>query len=231
VTTERDVRHEALSAAAALSGLLTAVTTRPHRDGLDPGPSWRSETRTGGLILRSDLELVDRTADRGVLTLHVCAHPHHGDPSPVYGFDAVVGRDSATVFLDLSPTVPDHPSVAAFGRAAAALSHLGRPVDLPGWARDIFSPGILALRGLDASGLARVCDLAVSALATWVVDLSGPSTPADPRVVEAHRRYALRQRENERTTRSLVALGYDADYVDRFVTTRLFPTPEAMAAG
>jgi len=226
------VHRELLSTAEALSRMLGAATLRPHRDGLRPSPPWRSEVRTGGPVLRSDLEVVDRMADRGVATLHVCAHPHHGDPSPVYGFDVVAGRESAAaVFLDLSPASPDHPSVARFAASAATLNSEHRRAELPGWATEIFSPGILAVRGLDASGLRDACDLAVSALASWLGDLVGDGAPVDPEVVEAHRRYALRQRENTRTARSLVALGNDPAYVDRFITTRLFPIPEAMAAG
>ena len=226
------VHRELLSTAEAISRMLSVVTRRRHRDGLDPSPPWRSEVRTGPLVLRSDLELVDRMADRGVATLHVCAHPHHGDPSPVYGFDVVAGRDSAAaLFLDLSPTSPDHPSVALFAASAATLNSDHRRADLPGWAQEIFSPGILAVRGLGESGLRSACVLAVSTLASWVDGLGDGTTAPDPAVVEAHRRYALRQRENTRTARSLVALGNDPEYVDRFITTRLFPEPEAMAAG
>jgi hypothetical protein len=227
------VHRELLMTADTMSRMLTGFTSRVHADGLDPEPPWRSEVRNGRLVLRSDLELVDRMADRGVATLHVCAHPHHNDPYPIFGFDVVAGRESAAaVFLDLSPTTPGQRRVVSrFSHAAKRLGRNSRGADLPGWAQEIFSPGILAVRGLDQGSLRAACELAVSTLGEWVSGLTGRDGEPDNTIVEAHRRYALRQRENTRTARSLVALGNDPDYVDRFITTRLFPEPEAMAAG
>ena len=136
------------------------------------------------------------------------------DPSrdaPIFGVDLVAARPVAgLVVADLSPLVAD----------PAAASR----VDLPEWARAIFSASPL-LRRVTPSGAAEAFE-AVDAMADEFVRRvrSAAPLPGAGQATEAHRRYMDAHRSDERTVTMLANI-FGSDWATAFVAQVLYPRP------
>jgi hypothetical protein len=109
------------------------------------GYDWYNRIYTGDRFRRAHIEVVDKTQTSKILVLHCTIFPHYNDPSPIWGCDAVCGANKITgAFHDMSSGGdPNHVMMKWFAEQSAQLSW-ERPRELPEWARNTFSPAIIA---------------------------------------------------------------------------------------
>jgi len=143
--------------------------------------------------------------------VHVCVFPHETDPSPIFGFDVIAGRDKITgVFLDLSPV---QEPVVPFIKIAVASNR-----ERPEWG-DIFSDHWLACRPT-ADDMTKI-GLESERLLTEYLKALGKNGNRDL-IIARQNRYCTQQQKNPHTRRALVKLLGDAG-AEHFMSTILFP--------
>jgi phycocyanobilin:ferredoxin oxidoreductase len=152
-------------------------------------------------------------------------------PLPVLGVDLVaVGERDAIVVADLSPMTDDRTAGSeVLARALAAgdeVARLPRIEELPGWARDSFSPAALAVRVPVESH--AVAAAAVSRAARAFADLARRAVVdiGDEARTRAVRHMQQRYMERHRTEDGgllLLARIFGNDWSRRYIRELLFP--------
>jgi len=108
-------------------------------------PGWVNRVWTSDRYRRAHVDVVDARDTKGLWMMHCCIFPHVTDPSPIYGFDVIAGKNKITgCFHDYSKAGdPDHPMMQWFADYVSQLEWR-RVRELPEWATNIFSPSMVA---------------------------------------------------------------------------------------
>ena len=191
-----------------------------------PDLHWRNLLLAGPGFRRAHVE--DLSVPGRLAVLHVCVFPHLDDPAPVFGFDLVGGPARVTgVFMDLSPVLPDRPTLRLGDvLAAAEIDRLGERRAVPPWG-DIFSDDFVALRPHGLAEVARLGALGQVALAGFLDALAPGTVPAARSLIAAGQDgYGAAMRQNTHTLRMLAGL-IGGDPARRFIDEVLFPLATA----
>jgi hypothetical protein len=149
---------------------------------------------------------------------------HFNDPSPIWGFDAVCGPNKITgAFHDFSAAGDeDHPMIKWFSAESSQLAW-NKPRELPEWARQIFTPHMIAAGNVnDGAELDALCDMALRSL-DYYLDNVGYTQTAGADYHMAQNRYCYYQKQNPHVIKSMVAMGVEETTMNRFVNEMLFP--------
>ena len=66
--------------------------------------SWKNYLWTSDKFRRAHIEIVDAREEKKIWVMHMCVFPNYDDPSPIFGFDIVCGKNKITgAFHDFSP--------------------------------------------------------------------------------------------------------------------------------
>lgn len=183
--------------------------------------TWRSST-----YRRAHIDVVDARETKGLWMMHCCIFPHFTDDSPIYGFDVIAGKNKITgCFIDYSPTAnKNHTMLTEFEQMINPYEWK-KVRELPEWAKNIFSQNMVAVSNINTEEeLEKIVSLATQSIMCYN-ELVGKSLDADDRkVMEAHEYYALNQKQNPHTPRTMMALGLNEDDVTYFVNNCLFPS-------
>jgi len=188
------------------------------------GYPWPNHLYHSEQFRRAHIEIVDQREHHKLLILHCTIFPHLDDPSPIWGFDAVCGPNKISgAFLDYSAGGdPNHAMMKWFAKQSAE-STWSKNRELPEWARNIFSPDMVAAGNLKTEAeIAAFCTLAIRSLKYYLKHVGKTRTPNVTYNLE-HSRYCYNQRQNPRVLDSMVAMGYDPALVNQFITQVLFP--------
>ena len=201
-----------------------------NEDGLgdynQPENGWVNRTWNSDSIRRAHIDVVDAREQRGLWMMHVCVFPQLHNDAPIYGFDVIAGATKMTgAFHDYSRSVnPDH--VMMQGYAESVKNFIPeKKRELPEWARNIFSPSMIAAGNVSTEEEATaICDLAVANLRTWfesVPEYTGNATVE--LTAGAQNYYCHNQQQNPHTPRTMKSLGLPEADVDEFCADALFP--------
>jgi hypothetical protein len=195
----------------------TVSNTGDHYD-------WHNTIYSGSRFRRAHVEIVDKRNSHGIYILHTTVFPHCNDPSPIFGFDAVCGKGKITgAFHDFSISGdPDNPMCLWFQQHVSRATW-NKPRELPEWARQIFSPNMVAAGNLqDDTEIDQLCDIAKTSLDYYLshVGLAQESL-ADYHM--AQNRYCYWQKQNPHVVRSMVSMGIEEAKIRQFVDEILFP--------
>lgn len=186
------------------------------------GFSWPNHVFQSRTFRRAHLDVVDAREAKKLYMMHLCIFPHTNDPAPIFGFDIIAGPKKVTgAFHDFSPVCDEHPLTNAFYEA---VSHLewSKPRDLPHWAKQIFSPKIVAAGNIQTLDELDVLLKVVSTnLETFLKGL-GNFEEQDYR--NQHNKYCYWQQQNPHTPKVMAALGLPDLEVERFISKCLFPS-------
>jgi hypothetical protein len=98
-----------------------------------------------------------------------------------------------------------------------------KPRELPEWARQIFSPAMVAAGNLRSElEIQQLCDLAKTTLDFYIKNV-GIAQHSGFDFHQAQNRYCHYQKQNPQVVRSMVAMGIEEDKIKRFVQEVLFP--------
>jgi hypothetical protein len=193
----------------------------PHiADGFD----WYNRIYTGKTYRRAHVEIVDKREDFKILILHCTIFPHYNDPSPIWGFDAVCGANKITgAFHDVSSGGdPNHEMLEWFAQRSAGLVW-NKKRELPDWAREIFSPYIIAAGNVsEDSELDTLTDLAMTSLDYYLANVG--NTAQD--VVDYYpyqKKYNQNNKLNPHVMRSMISMGVPEEQIRRFIDQVLYP--------
>lgn len=196
----------------------------PIEGKLNEAYDWENCLWTSTRYRRAHIEIVDKRDTKGIYILHSTIFPHFNDPSPIWGFDAICGRNKITgAFHDFSAAGdPNHVMMQWFTEKSAQLQWT-KPRELPEWAKQIFSPAMIAAGNIsDEQEIDILCNIAKQSLDHYLSNVGYTQTcGADYHM--AQNRYCHYQKQNPQVVKSMVAMGVSEKVIEKFVEEILFP--------
>jgi len=173
---------------------------------------------------RAHIEIVDKRNTHGIYILHSTVFPHFNDPSPIWGFDAICGKNKITgAFHDFSNGGdPTHDMMNWFDKATQDLAW-SKPRQLPDWAKQIFSKSMVAAGNIQEEiEIDLLCHLANTSLKYYLENV-GITQTCGGDFHMAQNRYCHYQKQNPQVIKSMVAMGVPEPTIIKFVDEILFP--------
>ena len=187
-------------------------------------PGWVNRVWTSDRYRRAHVDVVDARDTKGLWMMHCCIFPHVTDPSPIYGFDVIAGKNKITgCFHDYSKAGDsDHPMMQWFADYVSQLEWR-RVRELPEWATNIFSPSMVAAGNVqNEEELAQITAMAKDTVEHYLSTV-GETLGQAENTTAAQNYYAQNQKQNPHTPRVMVSLGLSEDDVKHFIQECLFP--------
>jgi phycocyanobilin:ferredoxin oxidoreductase len=187
-------------------------------------PGWVNRVWNSETYRRAHVDVVDARDSRGLWMMHCCIFPHIHNPSPIFGFDVIAGKNKITgCFYDFSPTVDkEHPLCEWFAHEVSKLEWR-KPRPLPEWAQRIFSPSMIAAGNVqDEEELNQIFDVASLGLETYLKSVGEYNNKVADTTFEQNY-YAQNQKQNPHTPKVMTSLGLNEEDVRVFIQDCLFP--------
>lgn len=191
-----------------------------------PDSGWINRVWSNGSVRRAHIDVVDARDTKGLWMMHVCVFPQLDNDAPIYGFDVIAGANKITgAFLDYSPTLdPAHPMCEGYLESVQDFIPK-KQRELPEWATNIFSKGMVAAGNVNTVGEAKdIVYLALMNLEAYFAEIDDYAGIGDPiEIAEAQDYYCHNQQQNPHTPRVMKSLGLDEQEVELFCRDMLFP--------
>ena len=187
-------------------------------------PGWVNRVWSSDKYRRAHVDVVDARETRGLWMMHCCIFPHIHNPSPIFGFDVIAGKNKITgCFIDYSPTTDrNHPMIEYFAEEVSRYEWI-RKRDLPEWAQRIFSPHMVAAGNVqEESELSQISSLA-NILVNHYLETVGETNNKVADTTFEQNYYAQNQKQNPHTPRVMTSLGLNEEDVKLFIQKCLFP--------
>ena len=200
------------------------LTGEPIEGNLDDEFNWHNTLWSSLRYRRAHVEIVDKRDTHGIYILHTTVFPHYNDPSPIWGFDAICGKNKITgAFHDFSNGGDPTHSMMKWFSDSVKLVKWTKPRTLPDWARQIFSVDMVAAGNLqEEAEVDLLCHLAKVSLKYYLENVGITQTcGADFHM--AQNRYCYYQKQNPQVVKSMVSMGIDEPVIIKFVDKVLFP--------
>jgi len=200
--------------------------TEVYEPGMDRfnQPGWVNRVWQSDRYRRAHVDVVDARLTKGLWMMHCCIFPHITDPSPIYGFDVIAGKNKITgCFHDYSAAGnADHPMMQWFGEYVDNLEWR-KERKLPDWAERIFSPNMVAAGNVsDEEELEQIIAMAKDTIEHYLSTV-GETIGQAANTTEAQNYYAQNQKQNPHTPRVMTSLGLAEEDVRAFIQECLFP--------
>lgn len=172
---------------------------------------------------RAHLSIVDARETKNIWMLHVTVFPHLNDPSPIYGFDIVAGPNKVSgAFHDFSHAGDPNSFMWLWYNAQVNGLEWNKKRELPEWAKQIFSPSIVAIGAVGEEELESFINVGLKNL-KFYLDNIGIEQQDIATYDMAQNRYCYHQKQNPHTPRVLVNLGFTEQEATNFIRNNLFP--------
>lgn len=185
--------------------------------------SWDNHVYISNKYRRGHVEVVDQREKYGLFILHATVFPFTDSDAPIWGFDAVCGKNKITgAFHDFSLVSADHSMYNWFKERTSNLEWK-KQRDLPPWAQAIFSPSMVAAGNLNSEEeVKQFVDLGIETLDYYINNLDLHRSSKND-YTDAQNRYCMYQKQNPHVVKSMVAMGYEQAIIESFVQEVLFP--------
>ena len=152
--------------------------------------------------------------------MHMCIFPHYNDPSPIFGFDIVCGKNKITgAFHDFSK-VQDCYLYDTYQNKMSNLNWT-KPRELPDWAKQIFSPQMLAAGNIQTQEeFDQLANTVIDNLRLYLYNVGVKY--ADRDYSDQHNHYCKYQKMNPHTPAMMINFGVDKDVFMKFMDDVLF---------
>lgn len=207
--------------AANFQHMMEEVGERDNDPSLDQY-DWENHVYKSDRYRRGHVEIVDKTETHGIYILHSTVFAHPDDNAPIWGFDAVCGKNKITgAFHDFSLVNDDHEMWQWFHNEVKDIEW-NKVRELPEWAKNIFSPAMVAAGNIsDQRELGNLVDLGIKTLDYYLKNVGHRQPGADYSSRQDY--YCQNQKQNPHVYRSMVAMGVEEAVINKFVDEVLFP--------
>ena len=187
-------------------------------------PGWINRVWRSGRYRRAHIDVVDARDSKSLWMMHCCIFPHTDDPSPIFGYDVVAGKNKITgCFHDFSSSGNlNHPMITWFGNEVKKLEW-NKVRELPDWAKRIFSPHMVAAGNVQVEQELDQIFLMVENTLNYYLDNVGIDRGMVLDSTKEQNFYCENQKQNPHTPRVMASLGLDEDDVKIFIQDCLFP--------
>lgn len=187
-------------------------------------PGWINRVWTSDHYRRAHVDVVDARDTKGLWMMHCCIFPHFNNPSPIFGFDVIAGKNKITgCFHDFSPAGDnEHPLIDWFAGETNKLTW-NKIRKLPEWAERIFTSCMVAAGNVsDPDELEQITKMVVKNLNQYIASL--PESAGMHSNTRSHQNfYCENQKQNPHTPKVMVSLGLSEEDVTCFIQECLFP--------
>jgi hypothetical protein len=207
--------------AATFQNMMEEVGERDNDESLDQY-DWENHVYRSDRYRRAHVEVVDKTETHGIYILHSTVFAHTDDSAPIWGFDAVCGKNKITgAFHDFSLVNDDHEMWQWFNNEVKDIEW-NKVRELPEWSQNIFSPAMVAAGNIsDQRELGNLVDLGVKTLDYYLKNVGNRQAGAD--YSDRQNYYCQNQKQNPHVYRSMIAMGVEEPVINKFVDEVLFP--------
>lgn len=187
---------------------------------VDTNFRWENYVWSSKTFRRAHIEIVDATKDKKMWVMHMCIFPHYDDPSPIFGFDIVCGKNKITgAFHDFSK-VEDCYLYQTYQNKMELLSW-NKPRELPDWAKQIFSPQMLAAGNIQTQEeFDQLANTVIDNLQLYLYNVGVRYVDKD--YSAQHNHYCKYQKMNPHTPAMMINFGVDKDVFMKFMDDVLF---------
>lgn len=185
---------------------------------------WHNSLYRSFRYRRAHIEIVDKRDSHGIYIVHSTIFPHFNDSSPIWGFDAICGRNKITgAFHDFSNAGdPKHSMIDWFAQNTSNLKW-SKPRELPDWAKKIFSPNMIAAGNIQEElEIDLLCSTVLTNLDYYLKHV-GLTQESGADYHMAQNRYCYYQKQNPQVVKSMVSMGIPHKIITQFVDDILFP--------
>ena len=194
-----------------------------------PDSGWINRVFSNQHVRRAHIDVVDARNTKGLWMMHVCIFPVLTNPSPIYGFDVIAGKNKITgAFHDFSPSSYGlHPMLNDYFESVKDFVPK-KQRELPAWAKRIFTDKMLAAGNVNTDEEAdKIISIAINNLHSYLENV-GTYTGciSDNSAKVAQNNYCNNQKQNPHTPKVMKSLGLDEAMVDTFCKDMLFPNIE-----
>jgi len=194
-----------------------------------PDSGWINRVFANKSVRRAHIDVVDARDTRGLWMMHVCVFPVLTNPSPIYGFDVIAGKNKMTgAFHDFSPSAYRiHPMLNLYFDSVRDFVP-NKQRELPDWAKRIFTDKMLAAGNVNTDEEAQqIIDIAVANLRMYMEEVGKYDNYLEGDGVKvAQNHYCNHQKQNPHTPKVMKSLGLNEAMVDTFCKDMLFPNIE-----
>ena len=190
-------------------------------------PGWLNRVWQTESARRCHIDVVDARDTKKIWMMHVCVFPSLTNTSPIFGFDVISGKNKITgAFHDFSATTDQNHFMLHWFADSVKAFVPSKKRDLPEWARNIFSPSMVAAGNVKTAAESQeIIDLTIRNLDYYFEHIGESDGKGDRvSVLERQNYYCENQKQNPHTARVMKSLGMNAEDVDRFCSDILFPT-------
>lgn len=191
-----------------------------------PESGWINRVWANKSVRRAHIDVVDARHSKGLWMMHVCVFPMVTNPSPIYGFDVISGKNKMTgAFHDFSPGAHKiHPLLNIYFDSVKNFNP-NKKRELPQWAKNIFTDKMLAASNVNTIDEAQeIISIALKNLSVYMLEVGKYDDYTNKNLVcQAQNYYCANQRKNPHTPRVMQSLGLDEELVEAFCNNLLFP--------
>lgn len=171
------------------------------------------------------MEILDAREKKKIWVMHMTVFPFFDDASPIFGFDVVAGQNKITgAFHDFSK-VGECPLYYWYQEKMKNISW-SKPRDLPPWAKEIFSPGMLAAGNIqDQEEVEQLIKIAIDNLENYLYNVGNVRIGGilEQENIDKFNKYCRNQKMNPHTPAMMETLGIDKNLFRKFMDDVLFP--------
>ena len=210
--------------------LNTILAQRAFLNPPDTAYTWNTRSYTNCWFRRANLDIIDAIESKKLYMMHLCVFPHTYDSAPIYGFDIIAGTNKVTgAFLDFSP-IGEHAYNPWF-LDFVEPTRWSKPRELPEWARNIFSPHMVAAGNINTDfEMDVILELSKKSLLHYVDNINKhrPAMKYEDMVAQydftnQQNYYCQQQKQNPHTPRVLSSLGFKEQEIHDYIHKELFP--------
>ena len=194
---------------------------------VDEGHSfdWPNYVYTSDKFRRAHLDIIDARSTKKLYMMHLCIFPHYNDPSPIFGLDLIAGPNKITgAFHDFS--MNNNHFISEWFQNRVKDLEWSKPRQLPDWAKNIFSPSMVAAGNIQSEEeLETFMSLVDETMNYYLGNVGTTHVPISyhNHIKEQQNYYCQNQKQNPHTPRVMESLGLDVDTVKMFIQDCLFP--------
>ena len=194
---------------------------------VDEGHSfdWPNYVYSSDNFRRAHLDIIDARSTKKLYMMHLCIFPHYNDPSPIFGLDLIAGPNKITgAFHDFS--MNNSHFISEWFQNRVKDLEWSKPRQLPDWAKNIFSPSMVAAGNIQSEEeLETFMSLVDETMNYYLGNVGTTHVPISyhSHIKEQQNYYCQNQKQNPHTPRVMESLGLDVDTVKMFIQDCLFP--------
>lgn len=198
-----------------------AVESTGYNDARFP---WVDRIYSSHNFRRAHLNIVDARETLKIWMMHFTIFPHTNDNSPIFGLDIVAGANRISgAFHDFSKAGDsEHYMMKWFAENVKDLSWK-KERELPDWAKQIFSPSMVAVGAMDNEAeIDQLISVALANLDYYLANV-GETQESLMDYHMAQNRYCYYQKQNPHNGSIMKKLGLSDDEARLFVENVMFP--------